>query len=88
MANKRNLKRGIHMVCEELFTEAVAISLYGPSHLKNNAEAIFSSIVLTERNYISRVSHPEPGMKPKDYYRDLREKFAAQVGDFINQLNG
>ena len=88
MANKRTLKRGIRLICEELFTEAVAISLYGPETIKSNANAMFFSIVTMERDFISRVSHPEPGMKPSAYYRDLREKFSAQVSEFVDQLNG
>lgn len=88
MANKRTLKRGIRIVCEELFTEAVAVSLYGPTHLKANAEALFLSIINTERDYVSRISHPEPGTKPKDYFKSLRENFSAQVSEYLNQLNG
>ena len=30
MANKRTLKKAITFICEELFAEGVAISLYGP----------------------------------------------------------
>ena len=88
MANKRKLKRGIRLVCEELFTETVAISLYGPEALKSNAEAMFLSIAKTEAEFIGRISHPEPGMKPKAYFKELREQFAAQISDYLNQLNG
>ena len=88
MANKRTLKRSIRLICDELFTEAVALSLYGPDTVKHNAEAQLFSIVKIERNYISRISHPEPGMKASAYYKDLREKFTAQVSDLLDQLNG
>ena len=88
MANKRTLKRAIHLVCEELFTETVAMSMYGPEEAKPMAEALLFSIARTERDYISRISHPEPGMKASDYYKDLTEKFTAQASDFVDQLNG
>ena len=39
MANKRTLKRAIHLICDELFSEAVAVSMYGPEAGKGNAEA-------------------------------------------------
>jgi hypothetical protein len=87
MANKRTLKRSINLICEELFAECVAISLYGPSHDKENQDALLFSIIKMQNNYICRVGHPEPGMKANLYYKDLREKFSAEVEDIVNQIN-
>ena len=84
MANKRTLKKAITFICEELFAEGVAISLYGP---RPNVEALLFSIVKMQANYIKRISHPEPGMKAKAYFKDLRENFSAQVGEISDQLN-
>ena len=39
MTNKRTLKKAINMICEELFAEGVAISLYGPRP-KKDVEAL------------------------------------------------
>jgi hypothetical protein len=87
MANKRTLKHAINLICEELFTEAVAASLYGNERHQDNAEALLFSIIKLQANYISRVSHVEPGLKAKSYFKDLREKFNAEVGDIIDQIN-
>jgi hypothetical protein len=87
MANKRTLKKAINQICEELFTEAVAASLYGNEAHKDNTEALLVAVIKTQRNYISRVSHPEPGIEEKKYYKDLREKFAAQVSEIVDQIN-
>ena len=86
MMNKRSLKKAITLICEELFAEGVAISLYGPRPEKES-EALLFSIVKIQNNYIKRVSHPEPGMSAKAYYKDLREKFSAQVSEVLDQLN-
>ena len=87
MANKRTLKKAINQICEELFTEAVAASLYGTEANKDNTQALLVAVIKTQRNYISRVSHPEPGIKAKNYYKDLREKFAAQASEIADQIN-
>ena len=87
MANKRSLKKAINLICEELFTEGVAASLYGNEVSKENTEALLVAVVKTQRNFISRVSHPEPGIKASAYYKDLREKFAAQVSEIVDQIN-
>ena len=88
MANKRSLKRAIHGICDELFAEAMALSLYGAKEQKENAKSQLSAIVKMEEEFICRVSHPEPGMKASLYFKDLGEKFLAQASDIIDQMNG
>ncbi|MBQ4388129.1 MAG: hypothetical protein II822_11080 [Prevotella sp.] len=85
MANKRTLKHSISLFCEELFAECVAASLYGQS--KSNAEALIFSIVKMEDDFIRRISHPEPGMPARLYFKDLREKFTIQASEIIDQIN-
>ena len=87
MANKRTLKRSINLICGELLAEAVAASLYdNDNHLADDDTLLFS-IMHMQRNYICRVSHPEPGMSARTYYRDLREKFTAEVSETLDQIN-
>lgn len=88
MANKRSLKKAIHLISEDLFAEAIALSLYGTEAQQQRANALLFSIVKLEDEYICRVCHPEPGMKASDYFKDLREKCSAQVNDIIDQMNG
>ena len=87
MANKRSLKHSINIVCGEIFAEAVAASLYGNEQHQDNAEAVLHSIIHLESNYISRISHVEPGMKLKQYFKDLREKFSKEANEIIDQIN-
>ncbi len=84
MASKRHLKQTINLICEELFAECVAASLYGQN--RESAEALVWSTLKMRNNYIRRVSHPEPGMPAKVYYKDLKEKFSAQVSELLDQL--
>ena len=87
MANKRKLKKGIQLICEDLFAECVAVSLYGPVTYKDNAEALLYAIVKMQDNFIKRISHPEPGISAKVYYKDLREKFSVQISEILDQIN-
>ena len=87
MANKRTLKSCIKLITEELFAEAVAAALYGNEPNQDNTEALLFSIIKTQNDYISRISHPEPGIAANVYYKDLREKFYAEVGDIVDQIN-
>ena len=87
MANKRSLKHAINAICEELFAECIAASLYGAETNKDNAEALLFSILKTQSDFVARVSHPEPGISPKVYFKDLREKFSAQISELVAQVN-
>jgi hypothetical protein len=87
MANKRSLKKGINLICEELFTECIAASLYGAERHKDNAEALLFSVIRMQSDYVCRVSHPEPGMPAKLYFRRLRESFSSQVAELVDQIN-
>ena len=87
MNNKRKLKKQINLICEELFIDFVAASLYGNTSEVTKAETILSSIVKLQQNYISRVSHPEPGMPASKYFNDLRENFNKEVLEIIDHIN-
>ena len=87
MANKRTLKRVINGICDELSVNLVASSLYGGNVHEEDMDAVFYSILSMRHNFISRVSHPEPGIPAKTYYRDLCEKFGSQVSEIVDQIN-
>ncbi len=88
MSNKRDLKKAINYICSDLFAECVAAALYGgDTPYQENVDALLSSILVIHSDFISRVSHPEPGMKPKLFYKDLTEDFNKQVTEIIDQIN-
>ena len=74
MANKRNLKRNINYVCSELFSEAVAASMYSSKTTEEDVNALLASILVIHNDYVRRVSHQEPGLAPKLFYKDLVEE--------------
>ena len=87
MANKRNLKRTINYITSELFTETVVASLYNGTPQQADVEGILSSIVIVNKDFIKRVSHPEPGIKPGAYYKRLIADLSKQVGEIIDQIS-
>ena len=87
MSFKRDLKKSIQVICAELLTECVAASLYGNKAHQEDAEALFYSIVRMQHDFISRISHPEPGMPAKKYFRLLCEQFTAQASELVDQVN-
>ncbi len=85
--NKRSLKKAINAVSDQLFANAVAVSLYGTNRNAENDEALIQSILSMREDFVSRISHPEPGMKKQEYYKDLREKFISQAQELADQIS-
>lgn len=86
MAKKKDLKHSINCICNDLFAEAVAASLYGAEKEGTDAQQLLSSIIVLRDDFVKRVSHPEPGMKPKQYYTNLINDFNHQISDIIDQI--
>ncbi|MBR5656941.1 MAG: hypothetical protein IKW98_09725 [Prevotella sp.] len=87
MNSKKDLKRAINYVCSDLFAECVAASLYGGKTDEKNAEALLTSILRINSDYVRRISHPEPGMPQKKYFKTLIHDFNEQVSEIIDQIN-
>ena len=87
MMNKRTLKKSINAICDEIFVYFLALSLYDNDRNMENDDALIRSVIMLRANYISRISHPEPGMDVQAYYKDLRDKFTAEAQQIVDQLN-
>ena len=42
---------------------------------------------MVNNDFIKRVSHPEPGIKPGAYYQNLIHDFNKQVSEIIDQIS-
>ena len=85
--NKKDLKKIINSLCSDAFAECVAMSLYHGKAHATNVEALLGSISKTRTDYISRISHPEPGMRKKEYYDHLANSFTEQLSEIIDQIS-
>ena len=87
MANKRKLKKNISYACSDLFADCVASSLYSGKPEKDNVSALLTSILMIHSDFIRRVSHPEPGMSPKKYFKAVTVDFNKQISEVADQVN-
>lgn len=86
MANKRDLKKLINYICDDLFSECIAASLYCDNRKKEEVNSIITAIVMVRQNYIQRISHPEPGMPKKDYFNDLKKRLNEQIAEITDNI--
>lgn len=87
MANKRALKKNINLICDELYVDFIAASLYGSTSDDNTLGNIVSTIDRLQSNTLSRISHAEPGLAPKLYFKDLKRQFKEQVLEVADQIS-
>ncbi len=86
MANKRNLKHNINCVCSELFAECLAAYLTVREEDVEQIDELLKSILRLQREYVSRIAHPEPGIKANEYYASLTEDFKKQVAEVTDNI--
>jgi hypothetical protein len=85
MAKRRDLKKNVNYVAGELLAECVVLSKFIPGVDKAKADALMVDVLNMQDEFISRISHTEPG-NVKGFYKKFRQDFNAQVNTIIEGL--
>ncbi len=86
MASRKELKKTINNICTDIFAETVAASLYLGETENDNVDSLLKLILKTREDFVSRISHPEPGMDKKKYYDHLANSFSEQILEIIDHI--
>jgi hypothetical protein len=85
MASRRDLKRDISYVIGDIFTECLIYKELVPGTDKAAAEKLIVDLLRIDNEFITRISHTEPG-KAKEYYRALIKDFQKQISEVLDKL--
>lgn len=85
MAKRRTLKKNVNYIAGELFAECLVNALYVPGTDKQKADQLMGKILETQDEFLSRISHTEPG-NVKGFYKKFNEDFNAKVSEIIDEL--
>ena len=85
MASRRDLKRDISYVIGDIFTECLIYKELVPGTDKNAADKLIVDLLRIDNEFITRISHTEPG-KAKEYYRALVKDFQKEISAVIDKL--
>jgi len=85
MASRRQLKRDISYVIGDIFTECLIYKELVPGTNQKEAEKLIVDLLRIDNEFITRISHTEPG-KAKEYYRALVKDFQAEITKVIDKL--
>lgn len=86
MANRRELKKYVDYVASELFIECLVNKLYVPNTDKDKADRLMAEILNLQHEFISRISHTEPG-NAKGFYRKFHNDFRERIGQVVESLS-
>ena len=86
MANRRLLKKNINYITGELFADCLAHKCFVSGNDPQQCDAILTRILQLQDEYISRISHTEPG-NTREFYKKLQNDFNSQVQDILQQLS-
>ena len=85
MASRRNLKKNVNYITGELFAECLVNSAYVPGTDKDKADKLMCDILKFQNEFVSRISHTEPG-NVKGFYKKFRSDFNAKVNEIIDAI--
>lgn len=85
MASRRQLKKTVNYIAGELFAECVVHQNYVPGTDKAKAQELMGKILMMQDEFISRISHTEPG-NVKGFYKKFNENFNEKVNEIIEEI--
>ena len=85
MASRRELKKPVNYISGELFSECLINSMFVPGTDKAKADQLMAEILKMQDEFISRISHTEPG-NVKGFYKKFRSDFNAKVNEIIDAI--
>lgn len=86
MAKRRDLKKAINFLCGELFAECVAVMHYQKPTPQTDIDQVMTSILRLQDDMLNRVSHVEPGMKAREYFRKLRTDMVTRTDEIVEHI--
>ena len=69
----------------ELFTECLINSMFIPGTDKAKADELMAEVLKMQDEFLSRISHTEPG-NVKGFYKKFRADFNAKINEIIDGI--
>ena len=85
MASRKNLKKVITFVSDQLATQAFFASYDSKADVEAWIE-VFNKIYLMNKEFVSRVSHAEPGLPAKKYFDTLCLSFNEEAKVLLDEI--
>jgi hypothetical protein len=85
MASRKELKKTVNYITGELFAECLMKNKFIPGTDQAKADKLMGEILVIQDDFVSRISHTEPG-NVKGFYKKFREDFNAKISEIIDEI--
>lgn len=85
MASRKNLKKNVNYIMGELFMEGMITCVHLKKVGNEKTEEILTNILNVQDEFVSRISHTEPG-NVKAFYKKFREDFDKSIDGIIESI--
>lgn len=85
MASRRKLKKNVNYIMGIIFTDCLISSMYVPETDKEKADKLMTEIMNMHQEFISRISHTEPG-NVKGFYKKFRSDFNDKMNEIFEAM--
>ncbi len=82
---RKDLKKHINYLCGELLAECMAAACFTEKDNKQDVENVVLGIVKMQNDWISRLSHVEPG-STRLFFRKLKEDMQKRTEEIVEQI--
>ena len=86
MAKRKDLKQFVNEVSSALFAECLVAKLYIKGVNPHMADEVLADILNTQDDFLSRISHTQPG-NVKGFYKQFHEEFDQKVTEIIDAID-
>lgn len=89
MASIRNLKKSIHIISNELFSEGLYLQWFGESNNPEKVNEILTKILEKQGEFLARANHPNGTNNKKiikTYYQNLISEINTHITEIMEGL--
>ena len=85
MANRRNLKKAVRNISEDLMVECLAVRQDNPNIAQADIENIAKSILMMENEFVSRLSHVDK-RQVKKFFQLFRDDINISTNEIVDTI--
>lgn len=87
MANKRQAKKAINRLANDLLAECVSIMHYQKPTSQEDVDNIMLAILSMEDEMIRRINHIEPGISAHKYFQKIKIDITNDIHEIVDDIN-
>lgn len=84
MTSKKNLKKVVKYICDELLTDCTALSLCAGQPIEG-LDDLTADVLNTYNDFVKRLSHIEKGSE-REFFKKYRAEFSEKVNDISDKV--